>query len=754
MKKFLYILLGVSIALVGFIAFIAHAQSNPNFWLLSGGNLKPIGGTWGLSLPSTPCTGSQYYQSTAGGVFQCGTPAGGSSGVSTSSINQIAIYNSSNTVIGYASGTYNSSTDVWTLSNLHVSNNFNSSGTITLNGVNVLTTSTFNATGTAGYFPYWGPNGNTLTQTSNLYQNSTTNNITVASTTDFGSIFGVNGNVFVTTSTPQVIASTSVATSTATFGVYAGSTSSTMGGGFFRAYGSTFSVGAPLAQAVAFGADTAAGSKGIVIFGNSANTSGGSGFIDINGGGYGTAGVNLNLTSSTSAFLNIPVTVSTTLTVNQTSSLLGNVGVGTSSPKSLLDVEGSNITGWFGVSTSTAPDANSISRFIVGDSVSSNPGYLYLVAKDTNSGDNVGGVAFSNYAVAAAEKRMALITGFLDGGSTSGGIYFYTNNAGTLAQRMTLKANGNLGLDTVAGTAVNTFDVTGSGDFSSKLAVGTTNTTTATLNVVGTASVSQTSTVLGQFNITTNPGASTGQLDFQDTDVSSSFNSNPITMSHKDGSSSGALSAIGFNAYIATTPNLVSTTYSGWLIENSQTNGATGTPLKFEYVDVASTSQANEFQISNTSTQVVNNVLIDGSGNKYVTSTAASLAGTYLGTSGSQLTVSSTLASSSYKFTLINATTTASTTNYNEWKTDQQVLITNLLCKDTVGTTTLNIFIPTSYATTTVSSTIAGSFSCGTASNSSSTNLTLAAATPIIVEVSSTAGTPVSTPIQIFYTKQ
>ena len=127
--------------------------------------------------------------------------------------------------------------------------------------------------------------------------------------------------------------------------------------------------------------------------------------------------------------------------------------------------------------------------------------------------------------------------------------------------------------------------------------------------------------------------------------------------------------------------------------------------------------------------------------------------GAYL-SGGSTLTVSSTLASSSWKFVIGNATTTASTTNYTEWTTDQTVKITNLLCKDTVGTTTLNIFVPTSYATTTVSSTIASSFACGISSHSSSTNLTFPINTPIITEVSSTAGTPVATPVQISYTKE
>jgi hypothetical protein len=133
-------------------------------------------------------------------------------------------------------------------------------------------------------------------------------------------------------------------------------------------------------------------------------------------------------------------------------------------------------------------------------------------------------------------------------------------------------------------------------------------------------------------------------------------------------------------------------------------------------------------------------------------STGAIAVGKYL-SGGSTLTVSSTLASSSWKFDISNATTTNNTSTYTEWTTDQAVNITNILCKDSVATTSLFIFVPTSYATTTVSSTIASNFTCGISSHSSSTNLTFPINTPIITEVTSTVGTPVSTPVQITYTK-
>ena len=81
------------------------------------------------------------------------------------------------------------------------------------------------------------------------------------------------------------------------------------GSGFFRAYGSTFSV-ASLAGHVALGNDTGNGSAGVIIFGNSLVTSGGSGSISLRGAGYDTAAENLILdVPSGSAFTHGSVAV-------------------------------------------------------------------------------------------------------------------------------------------------------------------------------------------------------------------------------------------------------------------------------------------------------------------------------------------------------------------------------------------------------------------------------------------------------------
>ncbi len=128
-------------------------------------------------------------------------------------------------------------------------------------------------------------------------------------------------------------------------------------------------------------------------------------------------------------------------------------------------------------------------------------------------------------------------------------------------------------------------------------------------------------------------------------------------------------------------------------------------------------------------------------------------AGAYLGTSGSNLTVSSTLASSTWNFVIDNATTTNNTTNIMEWTTPQSVNINSIACHDTVATTTIYFFIPTSDTATTNSSTILSSFTCGIGGQTTSTNLTYPAGQAFIVEVTSTVGTPVTTPVHITYTK-
>lgn len=144
--------------------------------------------------------------------------------------------------------------------------------------------------------------------------------------------------------------------------------------------------------------------------------------------------------------------------------------------------------------------------------------------------------------------------------------------------------------------------------------------------------------------------------------------------------------------------------------------------------------------------------LKDANGNKYSTSTPSSLAGAYLGVSGSQLTVSSTLASSSATFNFYNATTTAPY-NLASIYTATKKILTSVDCLDYVGTTTFELYYETSVATTSYQSgtVVLGSIACGTGGNTvtSFTTSTLPAGSYLFADVTSTIGTPTFTKVDV-----
>ena len=149
----------------------------------------------------------------------------------------------------------------------------------------------------------------------------------------------------------------------------------------------------------------------------------------------------------------------------------GNVGIGTTGPKGLLDVAGTNITAWVGVSSATMPDSNTLSRLLIGDSAAANPGYFYLVSNDNDAGNNMGGIAFANYNLGTTEKRIALITGGSNGATNKGRLSFYTMNSGTLAEKLRLSTTGGLSLGS---TYVETDPGAGSMIISGNVGIGTT----------------------------------------------------------------------------------------------------------------------------------------------------------------------------------------------------------------------------------------------------------------------------------------
>ena len=153
-------------------------------------------------------------------------------------------------------------------------------------------------TGTANYVSKW-LDANTITN-SLLYDDGTNVGIGTASpsykldvngTTRVSSTTAASSLVF--TSTTSSIATASVKVDTI--------------GGFFRAYGSAFSV-ASLASKVSFGPD---GADGIVVFSNATQASGSTGSISLRGGGYDTAAEMLFVDQNGSRFTNGYVLIGT-----------------------------------------------------------------------------------------------------------------------------------------------------------------------------------------------------------------------------------------------------------------------------------------------------------------------------------------------------------------------------------------------------------------------------------------------------------
>jgi hypothetical protein len=182
----------ITLSVFGFIYESANA-----FSCLQG----PQGGTGICNTSSTNSGKSLIVSSTDANGFVTwglGSGSGGSGTVGPSTSTYIAVFNASGTIIGYASGTYSTTTDTWTFSNINTSGNINASGTITINGIAVLTTSTFNSTGTQFYFPYWATT-NSLSPTSSIFRSGTNigiNTVNPAHTLEVGGSFQSGNAVF------------------------------------------------------------------------------------------------------------------------------------------------------------------------------------------------------------------------------------------------------------------------------------------------------------------------------------------------------------------------------------------------------------------------------------------------------------------------------------------------------------------------------------------------------------------------------
>lgn len=250
--------------------------------------------------------------------------------------------------------------------------------------------------------------------------NSTTTNDTV----DIGGAF------------PYVrVMDTSNTADSATVGVY----NNQGNGGFFRAYGTTFSVPS-LANTAAFGPDGL--TTQIVVFSNSGAASGGTGTISLRGGGYTSAAEDLLLDKGGSYFTH------------------NNVGIGTTTPWGFLSIaaQASGSQNPLFVVASSTPSATT-TAFIINASnnvgigtanplallqVSGNAGSLYVGdSTNANSYVNFNGRAFVG--LDANNNRVAL-----QGVSTKGVEFIVNQNtfgaAGGIA--MVINTNGNTGVGT------------------------------------------------------------------------------------------------------------------------------------------------------------------------------------------------------------------------------------------------------------------------------------------------------------------
>ena len=138
------------------------------------------------------------------------------------------------------------------------------------------------------------------------------------------------------------------------------------------------------------------------------------------------------------------------------------------------------------------------------------------------------------------------------------------------------------------------------------------------------------------------------------------------------------------------------------------------------------------------------NSIKDANGNSYSTSTPASLAGKYLGVLGSQLTVSSTLASTTAAATNWDATTTAQYRYFLLMAPNYPFTLSSFSCENVFATTTYEI-IRTTDAVATSGVEIIPSITCSAGvANTTSTfaNSTLTSGQFMVAAVTSTVGTP------------
>jgi hypothetical protein len=97
---------------------------------------------------------------------------------------------------------------------------------------------------------------------------------------------------------------------------------------------------------------------------------------------------------------------------------------------------------------SVPPFTSSDPNLVVGGTVSG-IGRLTLAGNVTGTANAVGSLAFANYAVTAADKRVAAINGNTDGATSSASLTFLTWSAGVSGERMRITSAGTVGIGTI-----------------------------------------------------------------------------------------------------------------------------------------------------------------------------------------------------------------------------------------------------------------------------------------------------------------
>ena len=133
------------------------------------------------------------------------------------------------------------------------------------------------------------------------------------------------------------------------------------------------------------------------------------------------------------------------------------VGSGGSQTPWLSNIDGATFkltnTGTVAVGNSgaTMPDVDAGPHLIVGPTATAGSAFGEVTTCGNvtgTAGSPVGIFNFANYAIAAAEKRLAAICGGTDGAINSGATIFYNWNAGTVLESMRITHLGNVGIGT------------------------------------------------------------------------------------------------------------------------------------------------------------------------------------------------------------------------------------------------------------------------------------------------------------------